>query len=262
MNMLPGLHREALPRHAHVANEIRRRISAGLLTVGDPVPSEAHLCEEFEISRGTVRQALSALRAEGLIGGGQGKPPVVRSTSLSQPFDSFLSFTSWARETGHVPGQRTIEIAWRGADTGAADALGLDVGDKVVDLLRLRTLDGAPAMVERSSFTEEVGRHLFDFDTDEQSIYASLIERGVDLFAGRHTFDAVAASDLDADLLEIPVGAPLLRERRRATTRDGSPLEYADDRYLPHLVSFTVHNTRATGSTTTSATAWQRTLAD
>lgn len=245
------------PMHAQLAAELRRRIAAGIYPIDSIVPSEAMLTAEFEVSRGTLRQALSALRNEGLIGGGQGKPPVVRSASLAQPFETFLSFTSWAEQSGRVAGQRTIEVARRGAGPAAADVLGVDEGDPVIEVLRLRLLDGLPAMIERSSFVEDVGRLLFDIDTDHNSIYASLTGLGVDLYAGRHTFDAVAADDTDADLLQVAAGSPLLRERRRASTRDGRPLEYGDDRYLPHLVSFTIENTREQGA----ATAWQRTIA-
>ncbi|MNI98974.1 UTRA domain protein [compost metagenome] len=45
--------------------------------------------------------------------------------------------------------------------------------------------------------------------------------------------DAVAADETDADLLEVAVGAPLLRERRTTRNAAGVPVEYADDRYLP-----------------------------
>ena len=62
----------------------------------------------------------------------------------------------------------------------------------------------------------------------------------------RHTFDAVPAGELDADFLGIPAGTPLLRERRRATSADGTPLEYGDDRYRPDRVTFTIDNSRPT----------------
>jgi GntR family transcriptional regulator len=230
--------------HQRIADELRRRIFDGELALGDAVPSEAQLGEAFGASRGTVRQALTALRTEGLIGGGRGRPPVVRSTVASQPFDTFLSFTAWARQLGRTPGQRTIEVARRGAGVDAADALDLAPGEPVVEVLRLRLLDGRPAMLERASFVEPVGRLLFDFDPDGGSIYAHLTDHGVDLASARHTFDAVAADHTDAGLLGISLAAPLLRERRRATTIDGRPLEYGDDRYRPDLVTFTVENTR------------------
>jgi GntR family transcriptional regulator len=168
--------------------------------------------------RGTIRSALAALRREGLIDGGQGRPPVVRDVVASQPFENLVSFSAWAEQLGRTPGQRTIEVARRAVNGPAALELGLEPGTMAVDVLRVRLLDGEPVMVERATFVEAVGRLLFDFDPDSGSIYAYLTGEGVDLRSARHTFDAVPAGDLDAEFLGIPVGTPLLRERRRATS--------------------------------------------
>lgn len=232
--------------HVQVADELRTEILRGDFAPGAQLPSESRLCTRFNASRGTIRSALSTLRHEGLIGGGQGRPPVVRDTALRQPFETLLSFTAWATQVGRVPGQRTIELARRGASPAAAEALAIEVGTPVVEVLRLRTLDGEPAMLERDSWIEPIGRLLFDFDPDQGSIYAYLTEQGVDLHSARHTMDAVAAEEIDADLLEIPVDSPLLRERRRTTSAEGLPLEYGDDRYRSDLVTFTIDNARPT----------------
>jgi GntR family transcriptional regulator len=237
-----------LPLHSRVADELRGRIQRGDLVPGAALPSEARLCEEFGASRGTIRFALAALRREGLIDGGQGRPPVVRDVVASQPFENLLSFTAWAEQMGRTPGQRTIEVARRAAGRAAAYELGLEAGTMAVDILRLRLLDGEPVMLERATFIEPVGRLLFDFDSDRGSIYAHLTAQGVDLRSARHTFDAVPACELDAQLLGVPVGAPLLRERRRATSADGTPLEYGDDRYRPDRVTFTIDNSRLTSA--------------
>ena len=236
----------SLPIHVRVADELRGRIQRGELVPGAALPSEARLCEEFGASRGTIRSALAALRHEGLIDGSQGRPPVVRDAVASQPFENLLSFTAWAEQLGRTPGQRTIEVALRAVSGIAAHELGLEPGILGVDILRVRLLDGEPVMVERSTFVEPVGRLLFDFDPDCGSIYAHLTAEGVDLRSARHTFDAVLAGELDAELLGVPVGAPLLRERRRATSADGTPLEYGDDRYRPDRVTFTIDNSLPT----------------
>lgn len=235
--------------HARVAEELRDRIARGDLTPGTPLPSEAQLCVEFGASRGTVRIALANLRREGLIGGSQRRRPTVRDHAMSQPFETLISFTLWAKQIGSVPGQRTIEIARRGASTAAAAALGLEPGEPVIDVLRLRLMDGEPVMLERDTFIEPVGRLLFDFDPDASSIYAHLMENGVDIHSARRTLDAIAADETDAELLDIEPGAPLLREIRRATTADGMPFEYGDDRYRSERVNFTIEHSRnaATG---------------
>ncbi|MGP4098297.1 GntR family transcriptional regulator [Nonomuraea sp. KM90] len=230
--------------HERVAADLRRRISSGDLPVGAAVPSESQLCEQWGASRGPIRQALATLRAEGLIGGGRGKPPVVRSHTMPQPFETFLSFSRWAERTGHTPGQRTVEIARRPATAEAADALSVDEGAPVVQLLRLRLLDGVPAMVERTTFVWSVGRLLFDFDCDQGSVFAYLSGRGVDLSTARHVIDAIVADETDAALLAVSPGSALLRERRRTSSADGVPVEYSDDRYRPDLVSFTIDNSQ------------------
>lgn len=234
--------------HARVADKLRGRIGRGELMPGAALPSEAQLCEQFGASRGTIRSALAALRREGLIDGSQGRPPVVRDAVASQPFENLLSFTAWAEQLGRTPGQRTIEVARRAVSGAAARELGLEPGTLGVDVLRLRLLDGEPVMLERATFVEPVGRLLFDFDPDAGSIYAYLTAEGVDLRSARHTFDAVPAEALEAELLGVPTGAPLLRERRRATCADGTPLEYGDDRYRPDRVTFTIDNSRRTST--------------
>lgn len=229
------------PLHDQVAAELRRRIADADLPVGAPLPSEAQLCEQWHSSRGPIRQALATLRAEGLIGGGRGKPPVVRLRPLNQPFDAFLSFSRWAEQAGHKPGQRTLEIALRPAPAEIADALDIDRGEVVVQLLRLRLLDDEPAMIERTTFVEHIGRALLDHDCDAGSIYAFLTGRGLKAGDARHVLDAVNADQSDADLLGVPLGAPLLRERRLAWTVGGEAFEYSDDRYSSERTSLTIH---------------------
>lgn len=57
----------ARPRYHQVADELRRRIDAGALPPGAPLPSETSLMQDFSVSRGTVRQAVAQLRSEGLV---------------------------------------------------------------------------------------------------------------------------------------------------------------------------------------------------
>lgn len=225
-----------------IADSLREQIRLGELPVGAALPSESQLCERWNSSRGPVRQALTALRAEGAIAGGRGKPPVVCVASAGQPFDTLLSYSAWARSIGRTPGQRTLELALRRADQHASSVLQIDEGVPVVQVLRLRYLDGEPAMLERATFVEHVGRRLFDFDCDSGSLWAYLLSQGVHLAAASHVIDALAADAVDSEHLGIAEGAPLLRQQRTARSTTGEALEYHDDRYLPEIVSFTLEN--------------------
>jgi GntR family transcriptional regulator len=229
--------------HEAIADSLREQIRLGELTIGVALPSESQLCEQWNSSRGPVRQALATLRSEGLIAGGRGKPPVVCTSSIGQPIDTLLSYSAWAHSIGRAPGQRTLELALRRADEQAASALQIDEGAPVVQMLRLRYLDGEPAMLERATFVEHVGRRLFDFDCDSGSLWAHLLSQGVQFATATHVIDAVAADPVDAQHLAVPEGVPLLRQQRYTHSPDGEVIEYHDDRYLPAIVSFTLQNT-------------------
>lgn len=106
-------------------------------------------------------------------------------------------------------------------------------GEAVVQLRRQRLLGGEPVMVERTTFIRAWGSLLFAHDPDDGSIYEHLIGHGLQVGIARHSIDAVQADADDADLLGVPIGAPLLRELRIAYTIEGEPFEYSDDRYRP-----------------------------
>lgn len=53
--------------YLQLAGIVRGQIEAGDLQPGQPLPSEQHMMDTFEVSRGTVRKALEVLREWGLI---------------------------------------------------------------------------------------------------------------------------------------------------------------------------------------------------
>ncbi|MDP9851568.1 GntR family transcriptional regulator [Corynebacterium lowii] len=224
---------------------LRGLISSGELHPGDPIPSEAELCRLFHASRSPVRQAIASLRTAGLLSGGQGRRSIVQSQASTQSFSTLLSFTEWCHSMGVTPGQRTLELARRPGHPDITEQLGLEPGSPVVEVLRLRSMNGTPAMLERAAFPLEVGQHLLAFDTDSGSIFEHLSKQGVELYRAENTIGAIPAPEEDAELLGVAPHSPLLRVQRRTSDSRGRVLEVADDRYLPELTEFTIVNTRA-----------------
>jgi GntR family transcriptional regulator len=229
-------------RHARIAAELRGKIVSGALGPGTAVPSEADLSNQFAVSRGTVRQALAALRSEGLISGGRGRRPVVTRPTLSQSFDQMVSFSAWARRSGRVPGARTLELARRPCPDAVATALELAPGTPVYQYRRVRLLDGEPVMVEDCSFIERIGRLLLDFDLDAGSVYDQLDARGIELAEAEQEISSAAASSELAALLGIARRVPVLEVRRRVFDTDGAAVEVSEDRYRGDRFTVTVHN--------------------
>ena len=73
-------HLDPTPLWQQLAAVLREMIESGKVEPGKPLPSESHLQQEYGVSRGTIRRALSVLQDEGLVVtiGGRGtfvKPP-------------------------------------------------------------------------------------------------------------------------------------------------------------------------------------------
>lgn len=236
-------------RHEQIADALREAIGNGSHPVGSALPSEAELAAAHGVSRGTVRQAVSALQAEGMIGSRQGARRVVLSTAPSQSFAELRSFAQWARAGGHTPGGLALESVRGQASGEEAALLQLAPGAQILRVLRIRTLDGEPVLLERTVYADWITPVVERLPQDCESVTQALYDETGLVFAhGEHHLDAVAAGTVDAHQLAVRRGSPLLRVRRTTTTPEGRPVETSDDRYRPGSVVFTVRNSTQANS--------------
>lgn len=63
-----------------VADDLREQVSTGRLKVGDAIPSQARLTEQYGVSTSVTRKAVDQLRHEGLLAGQPGKAVFVQAT--------------------------------------------------------------------------------------------------------------------------------------------------------------------------------------
>jgi GntR family transcriptional regulator len=230
-------------RHEEIADALRRAIDREQYTVGSRLPSEAELAAHYGVSRGTVRQAVAALTAEGLIGSRQGARRVVLASRRSQSFTELRSFAQWARAMGREATGHVVAQEYLPATAEDAVRLQLRAGTPVLHVLRVRGLDGEPVLLERTVYADWISPAVEAIEPDCPSVTQRLYDDTNLVFAyGEHVIDAVAAGSQDAELLCVRRTSPLLRVRRVTTTREGRPVEWSDDRYRSDAVSFSVHN--------------------
>lgn len=240
--------RSRTPLYLKVAADLRAAITAGEYGSGAKLPAEDELGRRYAVSRGTVRQALAALRADGLVTSRRGTRRVVLGTPRLHGFGELRSFTRWARSLGEEPGGRVVALERVGADEEEAERLRLEPGAFVYRVRRLRTLSGTPVMVERTTYPERIGELVAAMPLETVSHSEQLELHGVLFADARHTIDLARADEDDAELLGCGTGEALLRERRLSTDPAGSPVEWSQDRYLPGTVAFTVQSSTATSA--------------
>ncbi|MET4922186.1 GntR family transcriptional regulator [Streptomyces sp. PSRA5] len=229
-----------------IAEALRQSILGGEYPVGARLPSESDLAAHWSASRGTVRQAVGLLASEGLIGSRQGARRVVLRQERRHSFQQLNSFAQWARAMGSEVASRILTRTTRPATAEETARLGILPGSEVLDVLRLRHLDGEPVLVERTAYTDWVAPAVRALPDDCVSIMDSIAANaGIVAHYGEHLIDALAAGSEDARLLRVRRGSPLLRQRYITYTAAGRPIEWTDDRYRAGTVAFSVSNSAA-----------------
>lgn len=245
------------PRYRIVADLLADRIAGGTYPVGSLLPGEQALAAECGVARGTVRSALAHLARRGAVASRPGAGWMVQSSLHTQGLASFGSFAQWARSRGMEPGGRAVARERTAATAEQARMLRIPQGSELLGFIRLRTLDGQVVMIERSLYPGWLAPVLSGVADDAVSHAEILAEAGHGEAFGSHHIDAVAASSDDARLLGVRRSSPLLRVRRQAYARDGRPLDFSEDRYLPGVVSF---EAASSASGADGAGAWSRSV--
>ena len=102
-----------------LANSLIEQITEGVYPKGCLLPSEREICEKYNISRTTARQALNILAQEGYITSIQGKGTVVTHPQIQQELGTIYSFDEDMRQLGKNPETHIMDFI----EMSAPDAL-------------------------------------------------------------------------------------------------------------------------------------------
>ncbi len=216
------------PLYLRIARELRSRIEGGSYADGRRIPTEAEFCAEFGVSRITVRQALTLLERDRLVSRERGRGTFTRRHMI-RDLKPLYSFTADMRRAGRAPASDLLFAGEVEADEDEIEKLSLHgEGGRVYRLLRLRTADGVPVLLERSSLPAALVPGFALADPARDSLYATLADRyGLVPTSGTETYEAVILNAEDGKLLGVDGLGPRagMAVTRIAKLADGRPLE-------------------------------------
>ncbi|GAA3131143.1 GntR family transcriptional regulator [Nonomuraea sp. NPDC049421] len=205
-----------VPKYFQLREILLDLIDSDEFGIGAAIPSERELCQRFGLSRMTVRQAVDHLVSEGRLHRVPGKGTFVARPKIELALQ-LTSFTDDMRARGMIPGSRDLDRRVVRASAHLAKELGIQPGEEVHFIERLRTADGEPLSIERAHIPVKLAPDLADYDLSDKSLYELLERRyGLVMDAGELTIDGGLADPSDADLLKLPRGGAVLLLQRRS----------------------------------------------
>lgn len=216
---------------------------------GIRMPTEAELCDQFEVSRQTVRRAYAELVSEGLIYRVPGRGTFVSNRGRAAPY--LRSFGTVDDILGLSFDTRIEVTSGPGTEVNQAIAreLKLQSDDTIVVLEMVRYHKERPLSLTKISLTPEIGGRLVEsgFPQEPGATVISHIEGFVSggISGVEQDITAVRCPLHVANYLDLEVGSPSLLTKRIYLDRDGRPVEHAVGYYDPSVYSYHVRLGRA-----------------
>ena len=225
------------PLYESCATALNREIESGVLRPGQRLPSERSLGDALGFTRLTVRRALQVLARRGLLEPDEHRGWQVRNDRVSDSLSTLVGFTQMAQMRGLVASSRILSLEYRDGTFDESEALRVAPGAPLLDLARLRLLDGQPTAIERLRVPTSRVRWPQGFDFTG-SIYAAMESQGIVPSVADAFVDVVDASQAEADLLGVVQGRGLLRLNCVTTGADGVVISLETSMYHPDRYRF------------------------
>ncbi len=217
-----------IPLYIQVIDAIREYIESGGGKPGEQLPGEPELCRMFDISRTVIRQALKELEIKGLIYRSKGRGTFIAEPKIRESlFQELTGFFQDMETKGLRPVSRMLKQEIIQPTSKIANLLNLSEDSPVIEIERLRFVHDEPIVLVSSYLPHALVPGLEKVDLRHQSLYAYIEQAyGLQLARGRRILEAVQANSVEANLLQIKKGSPLLLLDSVGYLANGTPLEY------------------------------------
>jgi len=237
-----------VPLHRQLREILTRRISAGDYRPGDRIPSERELCQQYGVSRTTVRQTLNDLVHEGILIRVPAKGTFVAPPKIEQDLARVRRFSETITSTGRVPVTRLLSAGRIPAPERVRSALRLQEEETVcIEVLGFADDDplayyrvylpvrtGVSA-ADEMTLAQREGRASFELIGEHLMKVYNLTPGWVD-----QTFEALIADETAAAILGIATGDAIFASTRIIHSTEGVPIEYDEILYRGDRYRFSI----------------------
>ena len=231
---MPTLERSnPVPLYYQLKEVLKQQIRSGHLAPHTAIPSEPELVSSYQVSRATVRQALTELVHEGLLYRQHGKGTFVCEPRIQQTVSELTSFTDEIQRRGRHPGGLLLVSELVRGSEMVRDQLCLLDTEQVLRIERLRTADDTPIAYEVDYLPYPRAERIYQRvkEVANGSLYSIMHAEGLNPYIAEQHFRADVATVREAELLRIAHGEVGLRLTGTTFDLTGSPLEYTEAFY-------------------------------
>lgn len=200
-----------LSKYEMIKQDIQHKIEQLELKPNQILPSESELCEQYQVSRITVRKAIDDLVHEGLLYRMKGKGCFVLDHAV-EGLSRIYSFTEAIIHEGKEPSKQLISLTQKKAGEELSRKMGIREDDEVYEMTSLYFADKQPYCISTSILPTALFPKLEFFDFNNNSLYEVLKNFYQLAFSKvRQTIVATEGTEGINEYLGVEKGRPLLK---------------------------------------------------
>ncbi|MEH7148219.1 GntR family transcriptional regulator [Priestia megaterium] len=237
--MKVNVSRKKGPLYLQIKNILKDRILHGVYPIGENIPSEPQLEDEFHVSKITVRNAIKELVKDGYLETKSGKgTKVIRNKSISK-LSKGKRFTEVLVEKGHKIRKQLLgaEVIFNQEGTEEYQLF----GEQCFRIERLYYLNDVPYIYYKHYLTIQLMEDIELSDLNVQSLYGLIEAQGISLEKFRDQFSVTVASSLLEEKLGVKKGTNLLKRSRYSYDEAGNLIEYSKGYYNTEIQDYVVN---------------------
>lgn len=217
------------PLYKQLKSAILNLIWNNELVPGNLLPTEDELMNSLQISKSTIRQCMNELAVEGYVEKKRNRGTVVLNRKINLGYsDSISDFNERIKSLGLIPKTELLNLT---VDIVSPDIYGLlNIPDnkKVIDLVRLRKINGTPTVLIHSYIPYDSNKYILAHDFEKESLYSILSdhpENGLS-YVRRRVF-ATEADEACANIFDVKKSSALLAVETIAYDNSNKAMEYS-----------------------------------
>lgn len=212
--------------HRQLFLVLRDEISRGVYAASGALPKEEVLAQRFGVSRITVRRALSDLAALNFVERRHGRGTFVHPRAPVLRSSPSLSVIDDLRATATETQVQVLSVRMEVPPPDVAALFPLEAGESCGHILRLRSIDGIPVMLNEAWIPSALSKRMTANELSKRPLYEVLMDKGVKFGRMVQEFSAQAADPQCASWLQTEVGAPLIKLVRLMHDTESRPVQY------------------------------------
>ncbi len=198
------------------------KLNSGEWKAGEQIPSEHELCEEYGVSRITVREVLKELVQSGYLKRKQGKGTFVSKPSVEATLVSNYSLSADLKQKGISSEFKLISLNLVEPSPSKREFFELKEGEKLVEIVRTRTIKDEIYAWEKALVPEKYLKDLTEKEIQEKGLYPSIKERtGLYPVEADERMEAVICPAYVAKQMNLPTNTAVFKVKRNTKSMSG-----------------------------------------